>query len=145
MRGMIKRTFLAGVALAVAAMLVPFAASARMNGFVAGGQALVRPGQAPPVPVSAGLATANHLSGWERLRHHRRVFGFGLPVAGIGAYYGPIVEPQFDAGFVARPVPAPAAGDRVSGDHGGCRTETRTVPSEAGGTRTVRITLCWQG
>ena len=53
----------------------------------------------PPVVVNAA-PPRSRLFGWEPLRHHRRVFGFALPVTGIGPYYvAPTAAPEFDPGI----------------------------------------------
>jgi hypothetical protein len=152
---MIERTLVAGLALAAGAMLVPLAASAagfNYGGFNYGGfghlagQSLVRPGQTPLVVVNTAPAPRNHLTGWEPLRHHRRVFGLALPVTGIAPYYvAPTATPEFDPGITGSLIGVPPTRDRLPVDRGGCRIEIRTVPSEAGGTRDIAITSCWQG
>jgi hypothetical protein len=143
-------------------MLAPLQASARAGGFAAGhaafvhgdfrhfvGQPLVRPGQAPPVVVSSAPVLVNRAFGFESLRHHRRFFGFGFPVGGIGVSYGPYPYevPIVDVGAIARPsgtAPVAQDGDRSRpGD--GCRSETRLVPSEAGGEQPITITWCRKG
>jgi hypothetical protein len=116
------------------------------------GQPLVRPGQAPPVVVSGGPAPVNRPLGFERARHHRRFFGFGLPVVGgglyYGPYYGPFDGPLADVGAIARPPvlravePIPEGGDRLLVNRTECRSETRVVPSEAGGERPIKMTFC---
>jgi hypothetical protein len=143
---MIERTIVAGLVLAGSA-LVPFAvlaASLNYGGLGHLGASLVRPGQMPPAVIGAPQPR-NHLAGWEPLRHHRRVFGFALPATGIGPYYvAPTAGPEFDPGITGS-VAVPITRDHMSVDRGGCRTETRTVPSEAGGMRRITITSCWQG
>lgn len=147
MRAMIERTLVAGLVLSAIAMVAPFAACAASVNYRGLGQLggpLVRPGQTSPVVVNAA-PPRNHVTGWERLRHHRRVFGFALPVTGIGPYdLAPTAAPEFDPGITGSVV-VPPTRDRISVDRGGCRTETRTVPSEAGGTRRITITSCRQG
>ncbi len=142
MRAMIERTLVAFVVLGTGAMLMrPAAVAAGLNhaGFAA--HALVRPGQVPPFAVNAALAP-HRFAAWEPLRHRRRVFGFDLPVAGIGPFYAPVIAPpDFGADL---PVAVPGAADRVM-DRAGCRIEERTVPSETGGVRTIRIIRCWRG
>jgi hypothetical protein len=141
----------------------PLQASARAGGLMAGhatfgrgdffrfgGQPLVRPGQAPPVIVSGSSpAFVNPMFGLERERHHRRFFGFGLPVAGVALSYGPYDQPIAGVGVIVRPVavtPAPENGDRIDrSNHGECRSETRMVASEDGGERPINITWCRKG
>jgi hypothetical protein len=113
------------------------------------GRALVRPGQAPPVVVSRGLFAAHRRFGFEPAHEHRRFFGFGFPVVGDWPALGPFDAPIGDAGAVA-PGPVwravePASGDHIPVNGGDCRSETRTVPSEAGGERPIRITWCRKG
>ena len=161
MRARVNRTLTAGIgaALGVAAMLAPLQAWARAGGFMAGhaalvhgdfrhfvGQPLVRPGQAPPVVVSSAPVLVNRTFGFEPLRHHRRFFGFGFPLGGIGVSYDPYEAPVADVGAIARPSGAATVaqdGDRSLA--GGCRSETRLVPSEAGGERPITITWCRKG
>jgi hypothetical protein len=148
MRGMIERTIVAGLVLAGSA-LAPFAvlaASLNYAGLGHVGGSLVRPGQMPPVVANAAPPSPrNRLARWEPLRHHRRVFGINLPATGIGPYYvAPTAGPEFDPGITGSVV-VPTTRDRMSVDRGGCRTETRTVPSETGGMRRITITSCWQG
>ncbi len=143
MRAVIERTLVAFLVLGVGSMLAPLAVvAATLNHAGFGAHALVRPGQVPPVAMSA-VPPPHRLAGWEPLHHRRRVFGFDLPVAGIGPFYGPTIAPtDFGTGF---PVAVPGAADGVPVDRAGCRIEERTVPSESGGARTVRITRCWPG
>jgi hypothetical protein len=114
------------------------------------GQRLVRPGQAPPVVVSGGPAPLHRPLGFERVRFHHRFFGLGLPVVGVGLPFGPYGAPIADVGMSA-PVllhavaPIPDGGDRILVTHEECRSETRTVPSEAGGERQIKITWCRKG
>lgn len=148
MRAMIGRTLVVGVVLGAGAMLAPLVAEAA--GFVHGGfgfvtgQPLVRPGQMPPAAPSAAPSIRRHVFEREPMRHHRRVPGLELPIVGTGAYDDPTTGPEFDAGTAGQviQVRVPASGDGAVGDRGGCQTETRTVPSEAGGTRSVRIIRC---
>lgn len=169
MRKLVNRTVVAGLLafLGADAMLAPPQASARAGGFVAGradfnlgglgrggfrigdvhrlgGQPLVRPGQLPP-PIG-GAAVIQPASGLAPLRHHRRFFGQGLPVTGIGVWSGPFYQPIVDGGTIDRAIGAGAADDRppVRGD-GVCRSETRIVPSENGGERSIRMTWCRRG
>lgn len=144
MRGMIERTIAVALVLGASTILVPFAVlAANLN--YGGLGSLARPGQVPPAVVNPAPPPRNHLAGWEPLRHHRRVFGFALPLTGIGPYYiAPPAAPEFDPGITGSVV-VPSTRDRISVDRGSCRTETRTVPSEAGGMRNITITSCRQG
>jgi hypothetical protein len=148
MRGMIERTSVAGLVLGGSAILVPvavLAATLNYGGLGHFGGSLVRPGQMAPGATNIATQPRNHVAGWEPLRHHRRVFGFALPVTGIGPYYvAPTAAPEFDPGITGSVV-VPTTRDRLSVDRGGCHTETRTVPSETGGIRRIMITSCWQG
>jgi hypothetical protein len=113
------------------------------------GSALVRPGQAPPVVVGRGPFSANRRFGFEPARGHRRFFGFGFPVVGVGPAFGPFEAPIADVDAVA-PGPVlraaePGSREPVSVNGGDCRSETRTVPSEAGGERPIKITWCRKG
>jgi hypothetical protein len=169
-RKVLNRTLRTGVVLAVAflgAVPVPLQATARAGGIVAGqaafnhcdfrgfvGQSLVRPGQMPPAVVSGAPAAVNRISGnrfsgFAPARLHRRIFGFGIPVVGVGVSYGPFDDPIADVGAIHRPravddsASFPEGGDRIL--RGGCRSETRMVSSEAGGERPIRITWCRKG
>jgi hypothetical protein len=109
------------------------------------GPVLVWSGQAPRVVVSHRPFPANRRFGFE----HRRFFGFGFPVVGVGTAFGPFDAPIADAGAVA-PAPIlreaePGSGAHISVSGGDCRSETRTVPSEAGGERPIKITWCRKG
>jgi hypothetical protein len=139
-------------------MLAPLQASARAGGFMAGhatfnhlgfsrfvGQPLVRPGQVPPVVVSGVSAAINHTFGFEPVRPHRRFFGFSFPLTGIGVSYGPYDGPLVDVGAPRPAGTAPVAQDGDRSPAGGCRTETRLVPSEAGGEQPITITWCRKG
>ena len=113
------------------------------------GQPLVRPGQAPPIVVRGGPAATNRRFGFESAREHRRFFGFGFPVVGVGPAFGPFEAPIADVGAVA-PGPVlraaePGSREPISVAGGDCRSETRTVPSEAGGERPIKITWCRKG
>lgn len=169
MRGVVDWTSAAGtmavLAIIVAGpMLAPPRAWARAGGFATGhasfnhgdfrrvgGQPFVRFRQMPPVVVSVGPAGINRTSGSEPVRLHRRIFGYGLPVRGIGISFGPFAEPVADVGAIDRSTgpravddgsPIPEGGDGISVNRGGCRSETRTVSSEDGGERPIRITWC---
>jgi hypothetical protein len=113
------------------------------------GQPLVRPGQAPPVIVSRGPAPVNRRFGFAPAREHRRFFGFGLSVVGVGPAFWPFYGPIADVGAIAPrlvlPAAEPGGGDRILVNGGDCRSETRMVPSEDGGERPIKITWCRKG
>jgi hypothetical protein len=119
------------------------------GGFLRSGGPLVRPGQqVPPVVMSGSPAVVNPVFGVERERHHRRFFGFGFPVAGVGFSYGPFDEPFPYFGAIARPQVLPLIqedNDRILVNHSDCRSETRLVASEEGGERPIKITWCQKG
>jgi hypothetical protein len=148
---------LAAVAVLGAGLVPVPQASARAGGFVLGRLSFnhggvhrfggtpfvgIRPG--PSIALSGGLIVAT--AGLEPMRHHRRFFGLGLPIAGIGVTYGPYDGPFVDIGAMARPSgTAPVTQDGDRGLAGGCRTETRLIPSEAGGEQPITITWCRKG
>lgn len=157
MRGMIKRTLVASIAVLVSGVAsAPVQAGGAVSGHGAfnrggfqhlstqhpGTQPLVRPGQMPPLAVSPARAAINRMPGVEFARR-RHFFGFDVPVAGIGVYGSPD-EPVY-VGTGDQPLPpvleehAPRSPSVASV----CETETRTVPSEAGGQHTIHITRCW--
>jgi len=74
------------------------------HGFV--GQPLVRPGQMPPAVVSIP-AIVHRPFGTEPARLRHRIFGLGLPAAGVGLSYGPFD----DVGAINPPAGAGAADD----------------------------------
>jgi hypothetical protein len=171
-RKVLNRSLGTGVVLAVAFLgagpvPAPLQATARAGGIVAGhaafnhgdfrgfvGQPLVRPGQMPSVvvnvsPAATNRMSGNRISGFAPARLHRRIFGIGLPVVGVGVSYGPFDDPIADGGAIHRPravddsASLPEGGDRIL--RGDCRSETRMVSSEAGGERPIRITWCRKG
>jgi hypothetical protein len=165
----INRTLAAGIVavLSAGAMLVPLEASARAGGFAAGhaifnhgefrrfgGPLFIWSGPLPPAAVSGGPVAHVRASRLEPARHHRRVFGVGLPLSGIGGFYGPLGDPIANVGAIDRPAgaraaddtsPVPEGVDRIGVNRDGCRSQTRIVPSEAGGERPIRITWCRGG
>lgn len=148
-RSTIDRTWAAGIGaiLALASMLAPPEASARagfgratfnqgaVNGI--GGHPLVWP---KPAGVTGSIPVAE-LHGARFEPHHRRFFGLGLPLAGIGVAYGPFDAPIADVGTIARPPEASQAA--VVGSV--CRSENWMAASEAGGERPITITWCRKG
>jgi hypothetical protein len=114
------------------------------------GLPLVRPGQAPPVGSGGPVpVVVDRRFGFAPAHAHRRFFGFGLPVVGVGPVVGPFDAPIADAGVVAPGqvwrAPDPGNGAPISANGGDCRSETRMVSSEAGGERPIRITWCRKG
>jgi hypothetical protein len=129
-----------GPAQAAGLMAGPTTFSGGLHGIA--GSALVRPGQAPPVIVSRGTVSVlvHRRFGFEPVHEHRRFFGFGFPV--FGSFEAPIADVEAVApGPVLRAV-EPGSREPISVNGGDCRSETRTVPSEAGGERTIKITWC---
>jgi hypothetical protein len=150
---MIKRTLAASAAvLVVGVASTPVPAGGFVSGhwaFNRGGfqgvrtQPLVRPGQMPPFTANPVPVTVNRMSGVEFAHRHRHGFGFDGPVAGW--VYGPTNEPVY-VGTIDRPLPPPVFEDNAPRNGGAanvCQTETRTVPSEAGGEHAIHITRCW--
>jgi hypothetical protein len=156
--------------LGVGVLLAPVEAPARGGGFMAGragfahgafhsfvGQSFVQPRPAPaPGAIQGHGFRIGSAALAPRLRF-RRFFGTGLPLAGIGItyggydYYGGYGDQIAEAGAYGQPVyypaadnfiPVPQAGYPFPSDRGVCRSQTLTVPSEAGGQRKVTITRC---
>jgi hypothetical protein len=146
-RKVINRT--SGTVIAVLAVLAAGLVLASLQSPVrAGGLALVRPGQMPPVAASHGPAGSPLVVG--PARFHRRFFNVGLPLAGVEPGFVPFDESVTYVGTIPRPVVVHAADDgSVNSENlvnrGGCRSETRMVPSEAGGERPIKITWCRKG
>jgi hypothetical protein len=157
-------TRIAVIATIVAGLIAPAASWARPGGFRAAPVHLgayrfgPHPFGLPHVPgtlpaathasfVAPGAAHAN--DGLARLHNHR-VSGPGLPLAGIGVYYGSLLaeEPwlEFAAGDVHPQVEITGALPDSSQPvrHGGCDTQTVVVPSEAGGERAITVRRCGQ-
>jgi hypothetical protein len=103
-------------------------------------------------PIARPIAVHARAVRFAHMRHHRRVFGAGLPLAGIGVIYGtsypdddvaPYQQPLYadptdDA--AASQAAVPAGGDPVAPRT--CRSQTQTVPSGRGGETQVTITRC---
>jgi hypothetical protein len=110
--------------------------------------------QSRPAPVPAAVQDHGVRLGGNfgsRRFGSRRFFGHGLPPDGIGIYYGDYDDEIADSMAYQQPVYLPAGGNFVPGpqadyhiaaERGVCRSQTRTVPSEAGGQRKVTITRC---
>jgi hypothetical protein len=163
-----NRIFAAGLAGAIGlgATLAPVEALARGGGSMMGGAGFhpglshgafhpfVSPSFVPPRPVAAPAALPDHGfrvgSNFDAFRFRsRRFFSRGLPLAGIGIYYGDYDDQIADSVAYQQPVylPAgdglvPAAGYQVAAERGVCRSQTVTVPAESGGQRRVTITRC---
>lgn len=171
MRGMIKRTLVASIAVLVSGVAsAPVQAGGSVSahgGFNPGGfqhmgtqqlgtqhlgtqhlgtQPLVRPGQMPPLAVSPARGAINRMRSVEFARR-RHFFGFDVPFAGIGVYGEPD-EPVY-VGGIDQPLPPPVLEEPAPWNRSVasvCQTETRTVPSETGGgggQHTIHITRCW--
>jgi hypothetical protein len=115
----------------------------------AGGLPLVRPGQMPPVVASGGPTGVSPFV-FRPARFHRRFFDVGLPLAGVGPGFVPFDESITYVGTIPRPVVVHAPDDGSLNpenlvNRGGCRSETRMVPSEAGGEHPIKITWCRKG
>jgi len=72
---------------------------------------------------------------------YRRVFGYGLPAAGIGVYYGATSIP-LDGLVESPPVAASSPDIRYAAFARRCTYEIKIVPSEAGGERSITIRRC---
>jgi hypothetical protein len=143
------RTVVAGcvVVVGVGLLLAPDATSARPGGF-AGGRgipAAPRAIAAPPgfVLPKAGVIAPFRARPFAGFRH-RRQLGSPATVWSSGDAGGyaqtPLIYPVGDPSVYGAPdqgrivyVPPPP----------GCRSETKSVPSEAGGERKITITRCW--
>jgi hypothetical protein len=136
------------VVVGVALVLAPDATSARGGGF-AGGRGIAAPRAiaAPPGFVLPKPALIAPLRGrpFAGFRFRRQLNSPATTVWSSGDA----------AGYAPYPLVYPAAGDpNLNGppDQGrivyvppppGCRSDSKTVPSEAGGERTITITRCW--
>ena len=133
----------AGAAL----MLAPDATSARGGGFAGGrGFAAPRAIAAPPgfVLPKPGLVAPFRFHPFVGFRHRHQI-GSSATVWSSGDA----------AGYAQSPLVYPAAGDPYpngQSDQGrivyvppppGCRSDSKTVPSESGGERKITITRCW--
>jgi hypothetical protein len=118
---------------------------------------LVRPGSTPPA-VSGPAVRAGAVKGFRALqlgaRHHGFRRGFarrhGVPLLVLqgDGYYGPyfdpgdgtaVLSPSARDVIAARPTPP---GEPVVVDGRVCFAQSYLVPSEAGGTKPVRVTRC---
>jgi hypothetical protein len=143
---MITRVYAAGLAavLCVGSALAPSEAGARFGGF--GGRAF-------------GFAPGFHAPGLRTpFLAHRRAFAFDrlrrqaglvpLTVLGGAGLYGAsdYVDPYSQPVAIEQEIvtgAVPGAGGPVFVVPRGCRTQTVTVPSEAGGHRSINITRCY--
>jgi hypothetical protein len=73
------------------------------------------------------------------IRGYRRAYGFDLPAAGIGVYYGPDLFPFDD---LDREAFATSTSVRHAAVRRGCGSETHIVPAEDGGERSITIRRC---
>ncbi len=131
--------------LGIGLALSPDAAAAR--GGVAAGRALhggplVRPGMIAPALPAAGAVAPLHAFRIPGFRHRRP------PATGGGGWYGGTSDPAvyavpYDATSSQAPVGDIAPPNLIPVHNQGCGWQTKTVPSEAGGVRTITITRCW--
>jgi hypothetical protein len=153
---MITRVYAAGLAvvLCVGSVLAPSEALARFGGF--GGRAFgFSPGFHAPGLRTPFLA---HPFLAHPFLAHRRAFAFDrfrrqdtlvpLTVLGGAGLYGPsdYVDPYPQPVAIEQEVVTgaiPGGGGPVFVVRPGCRTQTVTVPSEAGGHRSINITRCY--
>ena len=71
---------------------------------------------------------------------YRRVFGYGLPTAGIGVYYGAL---DGLGAYAQIPLVTSSGPDvRYAAFRRRCGSEIQIVPSEAGGERSITIRRC---
>jgi len=127
-------------------VLSPDAASARRAGVPLGralhGGPLVRPGMIAPALPAAGAVAPLHAFGIPGFRHRRQ-----QPTS-VGGWYGGTSDPVgYAVPYEASPAQGPAANvvpaNLIPVQTQGCSGQTKTVPSEAGGVRTITITRCW--
>jgi hypothetical protein len=154
---MTSRIFAASIVVfGIGAMVAPLETSARSGGFAAApslaARGAVRPSVATPsfahvfMPhrMTGGIATIRgfHVS---RLGDHRgRDFSPPWGYAYVPNYYpSEYAVPNEDRPYA---YPAENFSERarpIVTHEPGCRTSTQTVPSEAGGERTINITRCY--
>ena len=130
---MVNRTFMVGFAaiLGIGFMLTPIEASAKSGGFGGGfkGSGGFKP-----------FFHAKHFPSWR----FRRMWGYGYPYGSYGDWgYGWPNYNSYDyVGYNDSALNAQPVGAQVTATRRVCNTETRTVPSEAGGERTITIRQC---
>jgi len=103
-------------------------------------------------PIARHIDVRARAMRFAHVRHHRRVFGADLPLAGIGVIYGtsypdddvaPYQQPLYadptDYGAASQAA-VPAGGEQLAPR--ACRSQTQTVPSGRGGETQVTITRC---
>ena len=150
------------VVCSIASVFVPAEASARAGGLTISRGPIIRsPAPRPAlqssvhIPARRALATKSaavpsiHASHVTPAKRYRRIFGPGLPLNGVGVYYGPIYSPGNFTEIVGQyPTMEPVAdmpplpdGD-VAAIGRRCGPQAFVVPSEAGGERTVTVTRC---
>lgn len=155
-----------GAVLAAGAALMPAGTWARGGAMGAGGHgfaahagfhpvtrgAFFIPHRPPQVmPAHVGPFARSHDFAIAPHRRFVRFFGSGLPIAGIGVYYGDYGDDDDTTGALGpQPIYYPAGVDgwipqgdpRVANSRGACRTQVVTVRSEGGGERQVNVTRC---
>jgi hypothetical protein len=127
--------------------------------------AISSPALRGPVPMSVPAVrsrAATHIPGFRALSlHHRRLFGWALPLTirgdGYGGYYNPAMYPyQYDqllyipsaatypATEATETAPATTRVVPVVVRRAGCSSESMKVDSEDGGERSITIVRCWK-
>jgi len=103
----------------------------------------------PPFNVINASAVPNRV--FHPMSGYRRAFGYGLPAAGVGVYYGSYSIPLDDAGEYVQPAFAISSGQPLvnterriqSAEYRrGCTSQAQMVPSEDGGERRVTVMRC---
>jgi len=138
---MLHRIMAAAIAIVGASLLAaPLAQAFNQHG---AGLPLVDPGKPIPTPPSGG-GTHPHFGAFHNFRRHEELAnGFPLWWGYAGAYQPAETTTTEPPIFV---YPSRDFADRSRPQvfyQPGCRTDTQTVPSEAGGTRTITITRCY--
>ena len=127
-------------------VLSPDAASARRAGVPIGRVLhpgpLVRPGMIAPALPAAGAVVplqAFRIPGFRQRRQQ--------PTSVGGWYGGTSDQAAYPVPYEVSPAQGPAANvapaNLIPVHTQGCGGQTKTVPSESGGTRTITITRCW--
>jgi len=127
-------------------VLVPDAASARRAGVSLGRVLhpgpLVRPGMIAPAPPAAGAVVPLHAFRLPGFRHRHQ------QATSVGGWYGgssdqAVYPVPYDASAAQGPAANVVPASLIPVNSQGCSGQTKTVPSESGGTRTITITRCW--
>jgi hypothetical protein len=139
---MLHRMIAASIAvIGVSVLAVPLAQGFNQRG---AGLPLVNPGKPIPKPPSGG-GMHPHFGAFHNFRRHEE-FANGFPLwwGGYASDYQPTETTTPEAPLFYYPPRdfADRSRPQVFYDPG-CRTDTQTVPSEAGGTRTITITRCY--